>query len=846
LIAHFYNFAGLDKDGAQNRGMALASPFLSEVLFQRLKHFGLLMSEHKACEAVVLDSNGSHLQYYSAVANNTTVFEASSPITVVEVKGAPAALACDGLYTRVAEHLFVQNIDFDPIHSSLLKPHPRIIEYDTQDNIWCFRHLFAKGTAMNLMYSSPQQSLSNYSCSSESHESEPEFFGVREWCALSNPCGNRDGYQCNIEIGFRMVQSPDKFEFKFGAGGCVQYHAQPSPAPVVSAQWLHADGDTTTDSVEFGKDGNILLDTPPICTQSRQQKGFSFFPTSTWQGLNCPLGALFSLMLHTCLGFSDCVKDIVLGSCVLLSTIFPYRGAEYDYINRRLHLRISHLKAFQSIPALNVEQRLRVLACAAQRNGSPGFYDLTLLNNLVFYGFKNDDELPFSVDPVTIVYGEDWIYCGDVCNKQKPHGHGTKVFDNSETECGYFKNGRFVRSCQKNEAAVESAKLWNLLRKLFDQVVRGDDVYIRFEATADKLFNSKELRQHVDASEVSEFCQAMLSCFQSSSLFITKMSNLMHQRDDVSSPGGAQFLQSFVEAPVGIENAVLLGSNVDTSSCFEDIGDNCRDTGSDLARTELNSVSPVASNGVGGLEPNPSSPLSAASSAESHLNIFNKQQPQFRLHIPERTHLVSFGLPNIGGTCHMNASLQCLLHTTKLSRLFLSSDFDGSSLQPKTISDANTIIRNRNVASCFKKFVNCSNTDDLGSIPGMLNELVGFVQTGLAVRDSEYKGGIADSSETFFYLVECICPSMFRCPIESQVTCQACNTTSCKTDEDFLFMNFPPLRRRGVVATFDEGLQSYLNMEVLQDPYGCSICQSFQNAQKQLFLKDLPDFFLLV
>ena len=66
LIALFYNFAGLDtdKEEAQNRGMALASPFLSEVLFQRLTYFGFLMSEHKACEAVVLDSNGSHLQHY--------------------------------------------------------------------------------------------------------------------------------------------------------------------------------------------------------------------------------------------------------------------------------------------------------------------------------------------------------------------------------------------------------------------------------------------------------------------------------------------------------------------------------------------------------------------------------------------------------------------------------------------------------------------------------------------------------------------------------------------------------------------------------------------------------------
>jgi hypothetical protein len=53
-----------------------------------------------------------------------------------------------------------------------------------------------------------------------------------------------------------------------------------------------------------------------------------------------PLGALFSLMFDTSLGFTDCNIQIPIGACLLFSFLFPHRGALYDYLNRRFHLYI--------------------------------------------------------------------------------------------------------------------------------------------------------------------------------------------------------------------------------------------------------------------------------------------------------------------------------------------------------------------------------------------------------------------------------------------------------------------------------------------------------------------------
>jgi hypothetical protein len=66
-------------ENRQNRGMALCSKFLSQLLFQRLKEFGLVSNSHQPGDAVVLDSNGSHLQHFQS-RRTTDFFKALFPL----------------------------------------------------------------------------------------------------------------------------------------------------------------------------------------------------------------------------------------------------------------------------------------------------------------------------------------------------------------------------------------------------------------------------------------------------------------------------------------------------------------------------------------------------------------------------------------------------------------------------------------------------------------------------------------------------------------------------------------------------------------------------------------------
>jgi hypothetical protein len=141
--------AKLLSEKTQNRGMAACSKFLSSILFERLQEFDLLSTEHQCGDAVVLDSNGSYLQHFEAK-RTTNYFKAMLPHTVVNVSNAPAALCCNGRYTKIRDNLYAQNVaypDADP--SNQFKPEPRIIELT--NGVWCFKHLLGQGVDCWLM-----------------------------------------------------------------------------------------------------------------------------------------------------------------------------------------------------------------------------------------------------------------------------------------------------------------------------------------------------------------------------------------------------------------------------------------------------------------------------------------------------------------------------------------------------------------------------------------------------------------------------------------------------------------------------------------------------------------------
>ena len=454
----------------QNRGMASCSKYLSKILFDRLEEFDLLSNEHECGDAVVLDSNGSYLQHYQAV-RTTNVFKAMSPHKVVMVSNAPPALSCNGCYTQISGTLYAQNIAF-PNSSSEFKPEPRIIE--CTDGRWHFKHLLAQGVDCWLM----QQVAASENPHSDD---EQEFFAWRGFDGFSE--------HVKVKIWIKEHQGSDSVHaFDYGIGGGYKRIEMPQPRDVCDAQRIHTDGEHGFDPHQFHHDGTINLTQPPIfldrdlnesevrasstatshlpdpCTSGLSFSDFSA-PESSANQLSKtrltsvfygPLGALFSLMFGTCLGFSDCNIQIPIGACLLFSFLFPHRGALYDYLNRRFHLYILN-RDFRRIPAANVEQRFRILACSKQRHHARGgveFYDLSLLHNLSTYEIHNLHNSPFCLERFRIVYGNDWMYSGDINLAKEPNGYGTMIGSSNQEVTGYFRKGTFYKSCDEKDDVI--------------------------------------------------------------------------------------------------------------------------------------------------------------------------------------------------------------------------------------------------------------------------------------------------------------------------------------------------------------------------------------------------------
>jgi hypothetical protein len=211
------------------------------------------------------------------------------------------------------------------------------------------------------------------------------------------------------------------------------------------------------------------------------------------------------------------------------------------------------------------------------------------------------------------------------------------------------------------------------------------------------------------------------------------------------------------------------------------------------------------------------------------------------------TGLSFFGLPNIGLTCGTNASLQCLLHTNDLSRLFSDNDFDCLSVPSKDNYE-------KKFVHLFKSFVNVGPSGDVGS---MLNDLLALMRWGVPHDDPESPSLIRpffdsqpekpwDAGEVLFYLIDHICPSTFRLTIKSQLSCLECSShTDLVPELEYLQLQFPPIQRRA--ATLEDGLKMFLGKETLLpgDEWNCSHCKKLTRSQKQLFLCNLPNYFFI-
>ena len=427
-------------DKRQNRGIALSSNFLTGILLQRLVDFDLL-NWSPSCEAIVVDSNGSCMQYFQAQ-RTIDCFKAMSPLKVISVSNAPAALSCNGLYTQISEHLFAQNVAY-PQNGD--QPEPRIIQ--VTEGRWCFKLLLAHGVDCWLM----RQAESDVS-------QHPE--DVQSWqVALTG----REGDYSACSVGITEEKPENAFEFDFGSGGGyvrAEHDSQDFISTPHKKRQKYADRNAHQDSPEIDAHCEIVSETSVVDS-----------PMSVFDG---PLCALFCLMFGTSLGLSDCSMQIPIGACIMSNFFVPHRDP-FCFINRRA-LQLFNFN--QEFSKKNLERRFRVLACSKQRqaHGRVDFYDLSLLHNLSTFDISPGIRL-CPLERSHIVFRNEWVYTGDVNLDNEPNGFGSMCFtsDNESVQCGFFQNGFFIRACDSSDSAVVATRHVNTLFLLLQVLACGSN-----------------------------------------------------------------------------------------------------------------------------------------------------------------------------------------------------------------------------------------------------------------------------------------------------------------------------------------------------------------------------------
>jgi hypothetical protein len=388
------------------------------------------------------------------------------PRKVISVSNAPAALCCNGLYTQISEHMFVQNVTY-PQNGD--QPEPRIIQ--VTEGRWCFKLLLAHGVDCWLM----RQAESDV-------RQHPE--DVQRWHALTGCEGDSACF-----VGITEETSENAFEFDFGSGGGyvrIDYDPQdfgflPQKRPAS----MNADRVSPEIDAHF-KIGSETSFLPAVDS-----------PMSVFDG---PLCALFCLMFGTSLGLSDCSMQIPIGACIMSDFFVPHRDP-FCFINRRA-LQLSILNQyFSKIPAQDLEWRFRVLACSKQRqaHGRVDFYDLSLLHNLSTFDISPGIRL-CPLERSHIVFRNDWVYTGDVNLDNEPNGFGSMCFSSNQEhiQCGFFKDGHFIRACESADSAVVATRHVNTLFMLLHFLACGSNASLVF---ADDTVVEKTFQASLDALE---------------------------------------------------------------------------------------------------------------------------------------------------------------------------------------------------------------------------------------------------------------------------------------------------------------------------------------------------------
>ncbi|XP_024528814.1 putative ubiquitin carboxyl-terminal hydrolase 11 [Selaginella moellendorffii] len=209
---------------------------------------------------------------------------------------------------------------------------------------------------------------------------------------------------------------------------------------------------------------------------------------------------------------------------------------------------------------------------------------------------------------------------------------------------------------------------------------------------------------------------------------------------------------------------------------------------------------------------------------------------------------MAIGLQNQGSTCSMNSSLQCLLHTPRLSDFFAKSD----KIRGEVANDFRKLIIEsmRSNAS-----VSIKPGPKLQSSPGSQQDAQEYLMFLLNALDQELKHGHDMRAATKMKPVKSgrkdrkgggqvqssLVAEIFEGQTRTKLQCPKCSNEASVTLETFMSLSLPvPSSTVGNTITLESCIQEYTKDDML-DAWCCSKCKSKQhNICKKMEFVKLP------
>ncbi|EFJ22772.1 hypothetical protein SELMODRAFT_415974 [Selaginella moellendorffii] len=214
---------------------------------------------------------------------------------------------------------------------------------------------------------------------------------------------------------------------------------------------------------------------------------------------------------------------------------------------------------------------------------------------------------------------------------------------------------------------------------------------------------------------------------------------------------------------------------------------------------------------------------------------------------------MAIGLQNQGSTCSMNSSLQCLLHTPRLSDFFAKSD----KIRGEVANDFRKLIIEsmRSNAS-----VSIKPGPKLQSSPGSQQDAQEYLMFLLNALDQELKQGHDMRAATKMKPVKSgrkdrkgggqvqssLVAEIFEGQSRTKLQCPKCSNEASVTLETFMSLSLPvPSSTVGNTITLESCIQEYTKDDML-DAWCCSKCKSKQhNICKKMEFVKLPACLIL-